>query len=218
MKNLPSYFYQTHKLQTNFIVYALLEPNTLEIRYVGKSCSGLSRVRQHFNPSQLNSKNKKSNWLKSLLNKNLYPQVKILDYANNKITLSELEIFHIKKHKSERLLNMTDGGDGHGYKRKQKVRAWNKGLKASNEAKTSMRNARLGRKFTPRSNEDKLKISKSNVVSHRRECKPFICLETGKLYNSQREAAIDLKLNPANISGVLNGHKKTTMGYSFRFI
>ena len=89
MKNLPSYFYQIHKLQTNFIVYALLEPNTLEIRYIGKSCSGLSRVRQHFNPSQLNSKNKKSNWLKSLLNKELYPQVKILDYAKDKVIITQ---------------------------------------------------------------------------------------------------------------------------------
>lgn len=218
MKSLPSYFYQIHKLQSNFIIYALLDPNTLEIRYIGKSCSGYRRIRQHLSLSQLKSKNKKSNWLKSLLNDKLYPQVKILDYAEDNTTLCDLEKFYIKQHKTTRLLNMTDGGDGYGYKCKQKVTAWNKGLKASAKAISSMRSARLGRKFTPRSHKDKLKISQSNIISHKEESKAFICLETGQLYNSQREAALDLRLNPANISGVLNGHKKTTLGYSFKFI
>lgn len=218
MRHLPNYFYQTSNQQSKLIIYALLDPVTAEIRYIGKSCSGLARIRQHFNPSQLASKSKKSNWLKSLLNKTLYPQIKILDIAEDKVTLSNLEKSYIKQYKTDKLLNMTDGGDGYGYKRKHKVTAWNKGIKASSEAVSAMKNAKLGRKFKPRSNEEKVKISKSNINAHKKECKPFICIETGQLYNSQREAAIDLDLNPANISCVLNGYKKQTRGYTFKFI
>lgn len=218
MKRLPSYFYQTLNQQSKLIIYALLDPVTAEIRYIGKSCSGLVRLRQHFNPSQLNSKNRKSNWLKSLLKKSNYPHIKILDEALDKVALSNLEKEYIAKYKSNRLLNMTNGGDGYGYKRKEKVVAWNKGKKASKSAILAMRYARLGRQFKPRSNEEKVKISKSNINAHKKECKPFICIENGQLYNSQREAATDLNLNPANISCVLNGHKKQTRGYTFKFI
>lgn len=217
MKPLPNYFYPTYSLQSKLIIYALLDPETLEIRYIGKSCSGFHRVRQHFNKQQLKDKNKKSNWLKSLLSQTKYPLVSILDYAFDKVNLSKLEIKYIAQHKTEKLLNMTTGGDGYGYKRKNKAVPWNKGKNASQEAKVAMRYAKLGRKFKPRTVEEKVKISKSNIESHLKESKPFICLENSKVYLSQREAAIDLNLDPANISGVLNGHKKTTKGYSFKF-
>jgi hypothetical protein len=168
MRRLPSYFYQILNQQSKLIVYALLDPITSEIRYIGKSCSGFTRIRQHFNPSQLNSKNKKSSWLKSLLKRHTYPHVKVLDQALDKASLSSLEKEHIAKHKSDKLLNMTDGGDGYGYKRKQKVIAWNKGKKATKSAVLAMRNAKLGRKLKSRSNEEKIKISKSNINAHKK--------------------------------------------------
>lgn len=218
MKNLPNYFYPTQQKLNRFIIYALLDPITLDIRYIGKSCSGLTRIRQHFNPSQLASKSKKSNWLKSLLNKNAFPQIKILDTANDKHSLSDLERKHIRLNKTDKLLNMTVGGDGYGYVRSTQITPWNKGKQASLEARTKMRLSKLGRSFKPRSTDDKKKISESNIIAHSKNAKKFICIENNKIYNSQREAALDLNLNPANISGVLNRYKKSTGGFSFRFL
>ena len=218
MKSLPNYFYPTSNQSDKFIVYALLEPISEEIRYIGKSCSGLHRIRQHFGPSQLKAKNKKSNWLKSLIKKNIFPKLKILEVATDKINLSELEKKHILIYKSGRLLNMTAGGDGNGYIRSTRSSPPNKGKKASTSAKLKMSAARLGRSFKPRTIEEKNKISQANITAHSSSAKPFICIQNNKVYRSQREAAIELKLNPANISGVLNGHKKTTNGFSFKFL
>lgn len=218
MKHLPGYFYPTLSQYSQFLIYALLDPVTLEIRHIGKSCSGFQRIRQHFRCSQLKSKTKKNNWIKSLMLNKVYPGVVILCEAQDKIALSQLEIEQISKHKSDKLLNMTRGGDGYGYTVSKRKTAWNRDKPATESAKAAMSNARLGRKFKPRTIEERIKISNSNINSHRGETKPFICLQNSKIYRSQREAAIELNLNPANISGVLNGHKKTTGGYSFKFI
>lgn len=148
----------------------------------------------------------------------IYPGVTVLCEAQDKVVLAQLEIEQISKHKSDKLLNMTPGGDGYGYIASKRRVAWNKGKLATKSAKAAMSSARLGRKFKPRTVEERVKISNSNIDSHRREAKPFICLQNSKIYRSQREAAIELNLSSANISGVLNGHKKTTGGYSFKFI
>jgi hypothetical protein len=51
-----------------FLIYAMADPRTEELRYVGKSCSGLRRQRQHLCPSTLQSKPKTycSAWIKSI--------------------------------------------------------------------------------------------------------------------------------------------------------
>lgn len=47
---------------------------------------------------------------------------------------------------------------------------------------------------------------------------PVFCLETKKVYISIREAARELKIDPTNISKILNGKLKSTHGYHFTHV
>ena len=104
-------------LNENTIIYVLKDPETKEIRYVGKTVSSLQkRLKQHIYDTK-KSKNHRSNWIKSILNKNLIPEIEEID---NCIWLEsqEKEQFWIKYYKdlNYNLVNATDGGEGNlGY-------------------------------------------------------------------------------------------------------
>lgn len=104
------------KLQ--LIVYALIDPCTLMIRYIGKSVNGMSRARWHFSASGREGNTHRANWLKGLARDLLVPIVTVLDTsALSRHGLDQLEIWWIAYGKAFGwpLTNMTDGGDG-GYK------------------------------------------------------------------------------------------------------
>ena len=44
-----------------------------------------------------------------------------------------------------------------------------------------------------------------------------ICVTTGKVYSSLKEAAVDTGANPKGISNVLNGLCNTAGGYEWRY-
>ena len=64
---------------TTFI-YALLDPITREIRYIGKSDYPRERLRDHVCDSKCNKENnRKANWIRSLLKQGLKPEMEIID-------------------------------------------------------------------------------------------------------------------------------------------
>ena len=81
-----------------------------------------------------------------------------------------------------------------------------KGKKVSEEHAAKNRIARLGQKNSP---EHQAKIIRP---------KPVMCLETGKVYKSAREAAKQLNLNYSKISLVCTGQRSTTGGLHFKFV
>lgn len=97
-----------------YIIYALVDPRTLEWRYVGKSSSGLRRPRQHMLNSSLNKEDShKNRWLKSLINKKLKPQVLILEELPTIDLLDQAEVEWISESKRQghKLTNWTEGGE-----------------------------------------------------------------------------------------------------------
>ena len=108
-----------------FFVYGLVDPRNNLVRYVGKSCSGMGRPLQHFYGKELSTTTKKSSWVKSLIAKNLFPYIKVLEECEDDASVSKAEIEHIEKLKCNKLLNMTSGGTGGdtggGQKRRRKV-------------------------------------------------------------------------------------------------
>jgi putative heme iron utilization protein len=44
------------------------------------------------------------------------------------------------------------------------------------------------------------------------------CVETGKVYKSIKEAAIDISGNPTGISAMLTGHLKSYKGLHFEYV
>lgn len=133
------------------------------------------------------------------------------------LTLAEaatLERVLIKQYNLlEKGLNKSPGSingfsQNHSEDQKRKWSEERKGKPVSSEHAEKNRTARLGKK----NSEKHLKI-----ISEAKS-KPVLCVETGKIYSSAREAAKDLNLQYSKISLVCNGIRSTTGGYHFKFV
>lgn len=144
-------------------IYSLSCPITNEIRYIGFTSreSLQKRFSEHITPSALVKSNKKNNWIKSLLKKNLKPIIEFVDDCTES-NWQERESFWIYQFKAWgfKLLNETYGGEGTlGYKQSDthKMMLWlaNKNKIISSETKLKMSDSAKLRKH---SEKTKLKI------------------------------------------------------------
>lgn len=95
------------------IVYGLVDKDTNEIRYIGKSTSGLERPREHFKPCNLKGNTHKVNWIKLCLSKNKKPEIIIIEECTNPEDLFSAEAFWINYYKlNGNLTNCTNGFEG----------------------------------------------------------------------------------------------------------
>jgi len=113
---------------SRFLVYGLIDPRTGQLRYVGKSESGLSRPRKHTQSWCLRSKkrSKLQSWLKSLGSEGLKCDIEVLEESADRPTNTENEQHWIAYFDmlGANLLNMTAGGEGwHGAKHSDEWRA-----------------------------------------------------------------------------------------------
>lgn len=100
-------------------IYTLSNPLTGEIKYVGKTEGNLNdRLSCHIRHSKLKYKSHKNNWIKSLLQLNLKPNIELLDLVNkNEWVLMECYWIAQFKNWGFNLTNSTMGGEGaSGYK------------------------------------------------------------------------------------------------------
>jgi len=94
-------------------IYALIDPRTKEIRYIGKSNNPEYRLKQHLKRDVILCDNHRTRWIRQLLLEKLQPILVILE----KVPSSEWQIHEKKWIKKYRILgfnltNSTDGGDG----------------------------------------------------------------------------------------------------------
>lgn len=96
------------------VIYALIDPNTNIIRYIGKTENLLKRIKKHYKSSELKIKTHKNIWINSLLKKEQRPNVLILEECKSVEELNHAEIKWISYYKSIGLdlVNGTEGGDG----------------------------------------------------------------------------------------------------------
>lgn len=122
-------------------IYALVDPETEQVRYIGKSIRPEQRLQNHMNEV---SNCHRSHWLQSLKRRGLMPQMLILETVEGAWPWQESERFWIKRglQLGWPLTNNTSGGDGVS------------GLPP--EARERMRQTWLGRKHKP---ETLLKLS-----------------------------------------------------------
>lgn len=152
-------------------IYALSDPITGEIRYVGKTSSLKRRIYAHINECKGDRKSYKINWIKSLLEKEKRPIISIVDVVN----ISDWpfwEQYWIEQFRQWgfRLTNLTLGGEG------------GLGYKHTKYTKKKMRESKLG---IPLTEEHKAKISKSLVESYINEPREYekkIHLDRDDLY------------------------------------
>lgn len=94
-------------------IYALVDPRTDEIRYVGKSVDPERRCLAHLREAKKSTRSRKQAWIRSLLNVGLYYQVKILEDELPDGLCEAREQFWIKELAAlgHRLTNETSGGE-----------------------------------------------------------------------------------------------------------
>lgn len=95
----------------DIFIYALIDPITDDIKYIGKTSNPKRRYTQHI--STVGEKNQnKTNWINSLISNGLLPKMIILETCNHHEWKNK-ERYWIKKFRDSGcdLLNITDGGD-----------------------------------------------------------------------------------------------------------
>lgn len=107
-------------MASKFLIYGLIDPRTNELKYIGKSTSGLERPKAHNKANLLRKyKSKKNSWILSLKSTGLKPIIEVIEEFDSESPLNDAERFWIASIKATGadLLNMTDGGDGlsHGF-------------------------------------------------------------------------------------------------------
>ena len=144
-------------------IYVLKHPDTLEVRYVGKTVRSLSkRLGNHIANAKGNKHNKHlSNWIINILNKNKRPIIELLEECDYSIW-QEREQYWISQFPN--LINLTKGGDGclgfiQDESTKEKLRIAMTGRKHTEEFKQNMS---LRLKGKPLSEEHKANIGKAN--------------------------------------------------------
>lgn len=152
-------------MKPTYLIYGLIDPDTDQVRYVGKSSSGLKRPSHHWLHKQLRERRDRChNWVRSVLARGKIPIVKVLQETENSEALNELEKMWITNLRIQGcdLTNMTEGGDGivgpMSLEVKEKIsRArklgnyipWSKTHEYSQESRQRMRAAKLGKKQNP---------------------------------------------------------------------
>jgi len=107
------------------LVYALVDPSTNEIRYIGKSSQGIKRAYHHKKASNLKVITHKTNWIKKLISNGLDYNVQILEICNDADHVIQREIYWIKFYRDigTNLTNLTDGGEGNvGWNPSEEIR------------------------------------------------------------------------------------------------
>lgn len=94
-------------------IYGLVDPRSQMIRYVGKANNVWQRLARHLEPRQLADGSHRANWLRSLVNQGLVPDVVILEEVDED-QWQERERAWIAHYRDAGfdLTNGTDGGDG----------------------------------------------------------------------------------------------------------
>jgi hypothetical protein len=97
------------------IIYGLVDPRSGQLRYIGKSTSGIRRVREHSYPSFLKrEQTHKTKWIRQLAEQGMTPNAVVVQELPDAEGLYEAERGWIAYFRSMGcpLTNLTDGGEG----------------------------------------------------------------------------------------------------------
>lgn len=186
--------------QTGYI-YALIDPRTDYIRYIGKTCNIKERFSKHKTTAKY-CRTHKENWINSLQKIGLQPRIKILISTFENL-LNNLEIELIKHYKQFcKLVNGTEGGDGTRKPQTEKV-------KERMRTNNPMHNKELA-----------LFVNRKNAI---KRCKSVLQFDkTGNLikeYTSVSQASLLTNICESTIVRVCNkiGSYKSAGGYLWNY-
>jgi hypothetical protein len=127
------------------LIYALVEPDTGETRYIGKTMAKANRrINQHIYEARVQKlRNRKSAWIRSLLKRGLRPALVPLETCEGDGCAEECRHIAAAKAAGTRLTNLTTGGEGapgdvKSAETREKIRARVKGCKRTDEFKANV--------------------------------------------------------------------------------
>lgn len=102
----------SESIERTGVIYALSDPRTGAVRYVGWTINLRTRIRDHLKPSRLAGTQRRDRWLKALGSAGLQPSVIILEHVAADWAAAERKwITHFRREAAD-LTNLTDGGEG----------------------------------------------------------------------------------------------------------
>lgn len=219
-------------------IYALINPKTGEVRYIGKTIQTLERrLTNHISDGRKKRyKNYTVNWINSLINQNLLPEIILIDEINFEENWEWLEQYWISQFKTWgfNLTNLTEGGDGNKnqkFSKESQIKKANTikegilsgrisykergikiskkltGIKRTDLTKDKIRFANLGKKA---SLESKLKKAKS-ILQYSLDG-IFI-----KEWLIMGDASKNLNISKGAISNVCKNKQKTAGGFIWKY-
>ena len=206
---------------SKYLIYGLKNPKTQEIRYIGRSSSGMKRPYEHLRPHQLTKKTHKSSWIKSLLSKDLTPEVVVLQsfvkHESLNKTLNEAEIYWMAYYKDNghRLTNHTRGGKGilgyrHSEESKKKI------AEANKTQDYSLHKEALSRGVSTYYKKEENRLKQAIACG----AKPFFVYKNENIigeWQSIRKCARDLNLDSGSVTRVLKGEYSHTKGFIMEY-
>lgn len=154
-------------------IYGLVDPTNNQLKYIGKSVNPKNRFRKHLQECR-KKVTYKDRWLNKLLQKNIKPELLIIDVVNesNWVFWEKHYIAYFKKIGCE-LTNTTEGGDNPpnriGKKRTkeeiEKIRKSNLGKKRSEETKQKLSISKKGKPIKHLNNGNKRSLSHKINIS-----------------------------------------------------
>ena len=208
---------------SNLFIYFLIDPRDSHIKYVGQTRRGKKRLRDHLraasNPSH-HGMRKLYNWIAELQRDGLDPEFRVVEYAESADKLDEAETYwgefciqlgcplkNVAPFGSNgkwclspdgiRAISIDRAGELHHFF----------GKRHRIETIELMRKAHVGKKWTREQIEKR--------AQKRR--KPFICVETGEVFDSIGDFVAKGKGSPA-VKRVLCGQQETINGFHYRRI
>jgi len=125
---------------------------------------------------------------------------------------SEKEKFYIKKYKT------TDGNFGYNIAEGGCSPPTMSGKRHSEETKAKMREKALGRKISEAQRLHHSKVMTGKLVGKLNpKSKAVQCVETGEIFETQREAATKMGLSQSKISLCCQGKRNHTGGYRWKY-
>lgn len=168
-----------------FVIYGLFDPRTGEIRYIGKSSSGLRRPERHRHPSELAKDNShKARWIRVLHKDGLTYGIIVLEKTNRELlNTDETKWIALARSNQWPLTNLTDGGEGVGRvfseDTRKKISLAAKGRRKSESHRAALAEAQRGRKLSAEVRAKMSEVAKARIAANPEERARLATLRTG---------------------------------------